>query len=120
LSYSEPDALIVGAGASGAAVTWRLATDGWKVTCLDQGGWFWHDAQLQPEWELRRLADLNPDPNIRRNSADYPLNNAASAITPLMYNGVGAARSSGAATFPASTHRTSASAHSTVWPTTGL
>jgi choline dehydrogenase-like flavoprotein len=87
--YPEPDVLIVGAGASGAAVAWRLSEAGCRVTCLDQGGWMPQDASSQPDWELRRLTDLNPDPNVRRRMEDYPLNNGASAITPLMFNGVG-------------------------------
>jgi choline dehydrogenase-like flavoprotein len=36
--YADPDVLIVGAGASGAAVAWPLAEVGFKVTCLEQGG----------------------------------------------------------------------------------
>ena len=33
--------------------------------------------------------DLNPDPNVRRLPQDYPINNDASPIKPLMYNAVG-------------------------------
>lgn len=87
--HEQPDVLIVGAGASGAAVAWRLAEAGFAVTCLEQGGWFRPDAASQPGWELRRLTDLSPDPNVRRLREDYPLNNRASAITPLMYSAVG-------------------------------
>jgi choline dehydrogenase-like flavoprotein len=89
VEHTEPDVLIIGAGASGAAVAWRLASAGWKVTCLDQGGWVHQDATTRPDWELRRLSDWSPDPNVRGLRQDYPLNNADSAITPLMYNGVG-------------------------------
>ena len=33
------DFLVIGAGAAGAAVSWRLALGGAKVVCLEQGGW---------------------------------------------------------------------------------
>src|SRR5439155_5225896 len=66
--WTEPDALIVGAGASGAAVAWRLAEAGFRVVCLDQGDWV--DPAALPaygdDWELRRLTDFNPDPNVRQ------------------------------------------------------
>jgi choline dehydrogenase-like flavoprotein len=89
--WDEPDVLIIGAGASGAAVAWMLADAGWKVVCLEQGGWVdpmsmphWHD-----RWELRRLTDFNPDPNLRGRPEDYPVNNEGSDFTPLMFNAVG-------------------------------
>src|SRR3954451_24622138 len=88
---TDPDVLIVGAGASGAAVAWSLATAGFRVVCLDQGDWV--DPQSLPhygdDWELRRLTDFNPDPNIRQMPEDYPVNDSSSAYTPLMYNAVG-------------------------------
>jgi choline dehydrogenase-like flavoprotein len=33
------DVLIVGAGASGAAIAWSLAKTRTNILCLDQGGW---------------------------------------------------------------------------------
>jgi choline dehydrogenase-like flavoprotein len=33
------DVLIIGAGASGAAVAWSLADTRMRILCLDQGGW---------------------------------------------------------------------------------
>ena len=33
------DVLVIGAGASGAAVAWRLAGAGIGVVCLEQGDW---------------------------------------------------------------------------------
>lgn len=89
--HAEPDALIIGAGAAGAAVAWRLAAAGWRVVCLEQGDWVAPEA-LPPadeDWELRRLTDFNADPNVRRQAADYPVNAAAAAFTPLMFNAVG-------------------------------
>jgi choline dehydrogenase-like flavoprotein len=88
----EPvDVLVIGAGASGAAFTWSLSRAGIKALCLDQGGWV--DPQSYPptrdDWELHRYTDMHPDPNVRRLPADYPLNNDATPIIPLMFNAVG-------------------------------
>ena len=33
------EVLVIGAGATGAAFSWRLARAGVEVLCLDQGGW---------------------------------------------------------------------------------
>ena len=60
---SDPDVLIIGAGSSGAAVAWSLAEAGFRVVCLEQGGW------IRPEdmphghldWELHRLTDFNAE-----------------------------------------------------------
>jgi choline dehydrogenase-like flavoprotein len=100
--YTEPDVLIIGAGASGAAVAWSLANAGFRVVCLDQGDWV--DPQSLPhygdDWELRRFTDFNPDPNIRQMPEDYPVNDAASTYTPLMYNAVGGSTIHWSAHFP--------------------
>jgi choline dehydrogenase-like flavoprotein len=89
--WDEPDVLIVGAGASGAAVSWSLAEAGFKVVCLEQGGWI--DPASLPhhstDWQTRRLTDFNPDPNLRGLPQDYPVNNRDSTFTPLMFNAVG-------------------------------
>jgi choline dehydrogenase-like flavoprotein len=88
----EPvDVLVIGAGASGAAFTWSLSHAGIKVLCLEQGGWVDPSsyAPSRDAWELHRYGEMHPDPNIRRLPADYPLNNEATPIVPLMYNAVG-------------------------------
>jgi choline dehydrogenase-like flavoprotein len=87
----DTDVLIVGAGASGAAAAWRLATRGIGVLCLEQGDWVDHRRapQIAADWERRRLTDWHPNPNIRRNPADYPIDDSASSIRPLLFNGVG-------------------------------
>jgi choline dehydrogenase-like flavoprotein len=89
--WDEPDVVIVGAGASGAAVAWSLAETGFRVVCLEQGDWVPATAlpHARDDWELHRLTDFNADPNVRRLPADYPVNGAASAFTPLMFNAVG-------------------------------
>ena len=72
----ETDVLIVGAGASGAAVAWSLAGAGIRVVCLEQGPWI--DPRTYPtsqdDWELHYGSDSSPDPNVRKLIADYPIN----------------------------------------------
>src|SRR3954454_22249806 len=82
--WAEPDVLIIGAGASGAAVAWRLAEAGMRVVCLEPGGW--GDQQTLPgkrsDWELRRHTDFSADPNVRRLPEDYPVNAVESTFAP--------------------------------------
>ena len=68
MEHKAVDILIIGSGASGAAVAWRLSDAGFKVICLEQGDW------LKPEDYLARLRglgvprrhELNFEPNVRR------------------------------------------------------
>src|SRR5439155_1142466 len=84
------DVLVIGAGAAGAAVAWRLAGAGIGVVCLEQGDWV--DPRAYPhwrtDWELHRNTDWSAEPNVRRLPQDYPVNDTASSISPLMYNAV--------------------------------
>ncbi len=88
---SETDILVIGAGASGAAAAWRLASAGFGVVCLEQGGW--HGPEISPttrdDWELQRRTVWNFDPNKRTLSEDYPVNCEDSDVTPFMFNAVG-------------------------------
>ncbi len=87
---SVADVLIVGSGASGSVAAARLAGAGFEVVCLEQGDWA-HTADYMsatPEAELAWVQRWSPDPNARRNPADYPLTGDAD-IRPVMYNGVG-------------------------------
>ncbi len=85
------DVVIVGAGAAGAALAWRLASNGLKVICLERG--YWHDPsdapQDRPEWEGERLRSRAPNPNVRQSVEDYPVLADTSPIQPQMFNGVG-------------------------------
>ena len=101
-SGERVDVLVIGAGASGAAVAWMLARAGIGVTCLEQGDWVDPKAypHWQPDWELRRHTDWSPEPNVRRLPQDYPVNDAASPIAPLMYNAVGGSTIHWSAHFP--------------------
>ena len=60
--------LVIGAGATGAAVSWRLASQGIAVTCLDRG--YWQPQESTPVsdryWESARLTERSPNPNVRR------------------------------------------------------
>ena len=85
------EVLVIGAGASGAALAWSLSEAGIQVVCLEQGGWLDPDAFpiTDPTWEVSWQREFNPDPNLRGLPEDYPVNNAESIIAPYMYNAVG-------------------------------
>jgi choline dehydrogenase-like flavoprotein len=87
----EADVLVIGAGASGAASAWRLASQGFKVVCLEQGDWldYLEIPSTKDDWELVRQREWNPSPNVRGLPADYPVNDSDSPIKALMYNAVG-------------------------------
>jgi choline dehydrogenase-like flavoprotein len=90
-SNNVVDVLVVGAGASGAAFSWSLASAGIGVMCLEQGRWV--NGEEYPanriDWELSRTKHFAKDPNVRNLPEDYPINSINSPITPLMYNAVG-------------------------------
>ena len=82
---------MIGAGASGAAVAWRLAKSGFKVVCLEQGPWRRPEdyPTTRDDWQLRLRTDWSLDPNVRNLPEDYPVNDNQSDISPLMFNAVG-------------------------------
>ena len=90
-SGEHHDVLVIGAGAAGAAFTWRLAEAGIDVICLDRGEWPVPGAYAtaSADWETRRLRDWNPNPNVRNNLADYPIADDTSPIKPILFNGIG-------------------------------
>ncbi len=88
----EADIVIVGSGASGAAAAWSLSQKkGLRIICFEQG------PQTKPDdypshfvdWELRRSSDYHVSPNVRRNFADYPIDDSASPISISNYNAFG-------------------------------
>ena len=83
--------LVIGAGPTGAAAAWRLATGGQVVTVADRGGWFDYagTGRDAPDWERRRATVLNPNPNLRRAPDDYPVDDASSPVKPMLANAVG-------------------------------
>jgi choline dehydrogenase-like flavoprotein len=91
-SKNDPvDVLIIGAGASGAAVAWSLADTKMHILCLEQGGWM--NPSEYPstgrDWEARFYGDYSPSPNIRARAEDYPINDDNSPIKVVNFNGVG-------------------------------
>jgi choline dehydrogenase-like flavoprotein len=90
---SEPraDVLVIGAGASGAVAAKHMAEAGFRVVCLEQGGW--RSAGEYPgdklEFELLAEKQWSPDPNVRARPEDYPTESSESDISPVMFNAVG-------------------------------
>ena len=87
----RPRVVVVGAGATGAALSWRAAEAGLDVTCLERGYWTPPVASptTAPDWEARRVRDRSPNPNVRRLPEDYPILDDTSPIKPAIFNGVG-------------------------------
>jgi choline dehydrogenase-like flavoprotein len=85
------DVLIIGAGASGSAVTAWLSESGFSVMCLEQG--FWQNpskyASASPDYEFEMITNWSIDPNVRQRNEDYPINVSDSPVNPVMFNGVG-------------------------------
>ena len=85
------DVLIIGSGASGAAVAWSLTETRMRILCLEQGDW------IKPidypangrDWEARRYADFDISPNRRARDTDYPVNDDNSPMKVANFNGVG-------------------------------
>jgi choline dehydrogenase-like flavoprotein len=85
------DILIIGAGASGGAAAWLLAKNGFNVVVLEQGPWVKPDDFVtdRKDFEVAIRDEWNFNPNVRKSRQDYPVNDAASPIKPLMFNAVG-------------------------------
>lgn len=85
------DVLIIGAGASGAAVAWSLAETRMRIVCLEQG------PHMNPsdypsahtDWEVQAQNGFSLSPNRRGLAADYPINESASEIKITNFNAVG-------------------------------
>lgn len=88
---STADVVVIGAGPSGAIVTYYLAEAGLNVVCLEQGSWInpTDYAGNRPEWELLIQKQWSHNPNHRSLPSDYPLNVDDSDMWPSMYNAVG-------------------------------
>ena len=91
MSQEPVDVLIIGAGASGAALAWSLAETRMRIVCLEQGDWM--NPQEYPssgmDWESRAFTDMSISPNRRNRDTDYPINDANSPIAVANFNGVG-------------------------------
>jgi len=85
------DVLIIGSGASGAAVAWGLVESRLKILCLEQGDWV-RSSDFPThgrDWEARRYADFDISPNRRARDTDYPVNDNNSVMKVANFNGVG-------------------------------
>ena len=91
-AQAQPDVLVIGSGAAGAAVSLRLAELGASVVCLEQGDWI--DRAKLPkahvDWEVRGRRHWAANPNVRRWRADYPVaSEGENPVDIYMYNAVG-------------------------------
>jgi len=91
INHDPIDVVVIGAGASGAAVLWSLAKKNFKVVCLEQGPWI--DPSDYPvtkeDWEFLTRTSWSYHQNVRQLPADYPIDDDLSAIKVFMYNAVG-------------------------------
>ena len=85
------DILIIGGGATGAAVSWSLSQKNLSITCLEQGNWM--NAANYPSsslnWEIDKKNKYHVSPNVRKLKGDYPVNDKDSPIAISNYNAVG-------------------------------
>src|SRR5579872_3840253 len=85
------DVLIIGSGASGAAVAWSLAETRMRILCLEQGDWMKQSDYPTNgrDYEARVFSDYATSPNIRKRPSDYPINDDNSPIKVVNFNAVG-------------------------------
>ena len=96
------DVLIIGAGASGAAVAWSLAETRMRIVCFEQGDWTNPSEypSTRKDWESQQFGPYHINPNVRGLETDYPINNDESPINVVNFNGVGGGTILYAAHFP--------------------
>ena len=87
------DVVVIGSGAAGAAVAWRLASRGAQVVCLEQGDWLrpgdFASEQHEFEASVRRGRHALL-PNDRKREEDYPVTTGGDGpCNIVMWNGVG-------------------------------
>ena len=118
----EVDVAIVGAGPSGSVAALHLARAGFSVVVLEQGGWpdYADYTGARPEHELVSTKVWHPNPNVRDNPRDYPVDNSTSDINPLMFAGVGGSATLYGAQWMHSCRRTFASVRSMASQRIGL
>src|ERR1700722_16992992 len=100
--HEKVDVLIIGSGASGAAVAWSLADTRMRIFCLEQGDWVKSSDYPSNgrDWEAGLFSDFSVNPNPRARPTDYPINDANSPIKVVNFNGVGGSTIMYTAHFP--------------------
>ena len=86
------DVLIIGSGASGAAVAWSLADTKMRILCLEQGDWMKPTDYPEQRPRLGGAPASAISPSARTAAArdtDYPINDDNSPIKVVNFNGVG-------------------------------
>ena len=99
----EADIIIVGSGASGAAAAWSLSKDkSLRIVCFEQGSVSEQSdyPSNSSDWELSKTKEFSFDPNIRKNKADYPIDDSNSPISIANFNGFGGSTILYSAHFP--------------------
>jgi choline dehydrogenase-like flavoprotein len=96
------DFIVVGAGAAGAAVAWRLVLKGHRVLCVERGPAMDPSRYptTEPDWEFRKRIDYNPVIAERCNRYDYPVDDSRSPIAVCNFNAVGGSTILYSAHFP--------------------
>ncbi len=97
------DVIIVGSGASGAAAAWSLSRDkSLRIVCFEQGSISKQSEypSKSTDWELSRSDKFSFDPNVRKNPADYPIDDSNSPISIANFNGFGGSTILYSAHFP--------------------
>jgi choline dehydrogenase-like flavoprotein len=91
MSDGRADALIIGAGPTGAVAAKRLAEEGMRVVVLEQGDWpdYSKARAGHADYEITAGRDWSANPNRRQAPADYPISDTDSDIAAVMYNAVG-------------------------------
>lgn len=90
-SDSNVDALIIGAGPTGAVAAKRFLEAGMRVVVLEQGDWpdYSKARAGHADFELTAGRDWAANPNRRQAASDYPISDVDSDISAVLYNAVG-------------------------------
>lgn len=86
------DVLVVGSGASGAAVSWFLSKSGnLRIACMEQGKFtsILDYPTNFPDWENRSSKDFSFRANDRKSWSDYEIDDSNSPIKIANFNAVG-------------------------------
>ena len=87
----ETEILIIGAGASGLAAAWNLSKSRFKIYCFDQGAIINNKefSSQHKNWEQLIQKQYNHNPNVRKMTSDYPIDNKNSPIHISNFNSIG-------------------------------